>query len=188
MSLLAEEVVEEWLNRQGYFTIRGIKLGVDEIDLLAVKPGPDAVECRHVEVQASVNPISYICRVPRELQKTGRPANSAKRSADELTKGVEEWVEKKFLKANKVALMHKLAAGPWSRELVLHNVKSPHEVELIRGHGITIHRLADIVKALREEARLVQSASGAALLELIHLSATSAGIQSPGGEANIIAK
>ena len=27
MALLAEEVVEEWLNRQGYFTIRGIRLG-----------------------------------------------------------------------------------------------------------------------------------------------------------------
>lgn len=31
MSLLGEEVVEEWLNRNGYFTIRGIKVGVDEI-------------------------------------------------------------------------------------------------------------------------------------------------------------
>lgn len=36
MALLAEEIVEEWLNRQGYFTIRGIKMGVQEIDLLAV--------------------------------------------------------------------------------------------------------------------------------------------------------
>lgn len=26
MALLAEEIVEEWLNRQGYFTIRGIKM------------------------------------------------------------------------------------------------------------------------------------------------------------------
>ena len=33
MALLAEELVEEWLNRQGYFTIRGIKFGVHEIDL-----------------------------------------------------------------------------------------------------------------------------------------------------------
>jgi hypothetical protein len=32
MALLAEEIVEEWLNRQGYFTIRGIKKGVHEID------------------------------------------------------------------------------------------------------------------------------------------------------------
>lgn len=27
MALLAEEIVEEWLNRQGYFTIRGVKVG-----------------------------------------------------------------------------------------------------------------------------------------------------------------
>ena len=33
MALLAEEIVEEWLNRQGYFTIRGVKVGVHEMDL-----------------------------------------------------------------------------------------------------------------------------------------------------------
>jgi hypothetical protein len=38
MSLLAEVVVEEWLNRRGYFTIRGVKLGNDEIDILAIRP------------------------------------------------------------------------------------------------------------------------------------------------------
>ena len=37
MPLLAEEVVQEWLNRQGFFTIRGIKAGNSEIDLLAVR-------------------------------------------------------------------------------------------------------------------------------------------------------
>ena len=36
MALLAEEIVEEWLNRQGFFTIRGIKQGTQEIDLLSV--------------------------------------------------------------------------------------------------------------------------------------------------------
>ena len=36
MALLAEEIVEEWLNRNGFFTIRGIKVGVYEIDLLAI--------------------------------------------------------------------------------------------------------------------------------------------------------
>ena len=38
MSQLAEEIVEERLNRQGYFTIRRLRLGVDEIDLLAIRP------------------------------------------------------------------------------------------------------------------------------------------------------
>jgi hypothetical protein len=188
MSLLAEEVVEEWLNRQGYFTIRGIKLGVDEIDLLALRAGADGLECRHVEVQVSVNPVSYICNVPKRIQKTGRAANSAKRSSEELVEGVAEWVEKKFAKPNKLALMRKLAPGPWSRELVLHNVKSPDEVGLIRGHGILTHALADVVRAIRSKDGIVPSASGAALLELVHLSATSSGVTSPTDEASFIAR
>lgn len=53
MALLAEELVEEWLNRQGYFTIRGLKVGVHEIDILAVRPCPSGIECRRLEVQAS---------------------------------------------------------------------------------------------------------------------------------------
>jgi hypothetical protein len=34
MALLAESLVEEWLNRSGFFTMRGIKCGVNELDLL----------------------------------------------------------------------------------------------------------------------------------------------------------
>ena len=70
MALLGEEVVEEWLNRQGYFTIRGIKLGVHEIDLLAVRLIPGGVpSCRHLEAQISTNPVAYISKVPKEIQK-----------------------------------------------------------------------------------------------------------------------
>ena len=58
MALLAEELVEEWLNRQGYFTIRGIKIGVQELDLLAVRFKDGKSECRHIEVQASMRPMS----------------------------------------------------------------------------------------------------------------------------------
>lgn len=58
MALLAEEIVEEWLNRQGYFTIRGVKIGVHEMDLLAVRFNAGAIDCRQTEVQASVRPVS----------------------------------------------------------------------------------------------------------------------------------
>ncbi|SEQ13882.1 hypothetical protein [Nitrosomonas ureae] len=60
MSLLSESLVEEWLNRAGYFTIRGVRYGVSEIDLLAVRYTAQGIEARHVEVQISTNPISYI--------------------------------------------------------------------------------------------------------------------------------
>ena len=37
MALLAESLVEEWLNRSRFFAIRGIKHGLAEIDLLAIR-------------------------------------------------------------------------------------------------------------------------------------------------------
>src|ERR1700689_1167933 len=120
MALLAEELVEEWLNRQGYFTIRGITVGVHEIGLLAIRTTEPGLDCRHLEVQASMRPISYITRLPLAVQKaTGRNGMSAKaRSDDELREGVRGWVAKKFDHEEKDQVRKKLAPGPWSRELV----------------------------------------------------------------------
>lgn len=80
MALLAEEIVEEWLNRKGYFTIRGIKIGVNELDILAIKPiSGQKTECRHIEVQCSMRPVSNISQLPKAVQKaTGRPKNTVK--------------------------------------------------------------------------------------------------------------
>ncbi len=159
MSLLAEVVVEEWLNRQGYFTIRNIRIGNDEIDLLAVRPLPNgSVEQRHIEVQASVQPISYISR-----------KNAKKVGAEELTASVKEWVHKKFDKENKQQQRASLGTGNWSRELVINQVKSEDEVALICQQGINVLRLADIVKELRDMDTVVKKAAGADLLELVHL-------------------
>lgn len=170
MALLAEELVEEWLNRQGYFTIRGIKLGVNEIDLLAVKSQPNGMtECRHIEVQASMRPVSYISRVPKEIQKMGRAANSAARSDTELADGVVEWVHKKFRSEKKNVLMQSLWQGAWSSELVLNAVKSLQEVELIRRHDIKVIWLKDIISALALGKFPVGSAAGADFVDLIHM-------------------
>ena len=172
MALLAEEIVEEWLNQQGYFTIRGIKLGVQEIDLLAVKYLENgSVECRHIEVQASIRPVSYISRVPVAVQKeTGRAPNSAKRSDDELVSGVAEWVQKKFLHPRKVAIKTKLWPGAWSQELVVNNVKSDRELELIASHGIKLYKLTDVVREL--ESKSLFTAAGADFVDLILMGAT----------------
>lgn len=174
MARLAEEIVEEWLNRQGYFTIRGIKIGVHEIDILAVRfKGVDVPECRHIEVQASMRPVSFISRIPKQLQRTGRSANSAKRSREELEKGVQEWVETKFRRSDKIVLMKKLVwNAKWSSELVLNNVKSQDEVSLIRSYGINILWLKDIITALSKNMFLVSSAGGADFVDLIQCSVT----------------
>jgi len=172
MSLLAEEIVEEWLNRQGYFTIRGIKLGVHEIDLLAVKSkAKGSVECRHLEVQASMRPVSFISKVPKKIQKSGRAANSASRTETELVDGVAEWVGKKFRWPKKQELMQSLWSGNWSSELVLNVVKSQHEVELIQSHGVKIIQLKDVVASLAKDCGVVNSAASADFIDLIHMGA-----------------
>lgn len=167
---MAEQIVEEWLNRQGYFTIRGIKMGVHEIDMLAIRhlDGP-SVECRHLEIQASMRPVSYISKVPKKLQKMGRAANSAKRSDVELRDGIKEWVEKKFFRKDKRALMANLWPGTWSSELVINIVKSDEEVQMIEKQGVKIIRLKDIIHQLRTEGYAVQSAAGADFIDLINM-------------------
>jgi hypothetical protein len=171
MALLAEELVEEWLNRQGFFTIRGIKTGVHEIDILAVRPGPKGLECRQIEVQASMRPVSYITRVPVAVQKaTQRAATSSKtRADDELRVGIGEWIEKKYDHKDKTRIRGRLAAGPWTRELVVHVVRHTRELELIAEAGITVHRLTRIVRELKSGQLLLQGAVGAHLSDLVAL-------------------
>lgn len=175
MALLAEELVEEWLNRQGYFTIRGTKVGVHEIDLLAIRPTADGIECRHIEVQASVNPVGYITKVPKEVQQqTGRAAGSAKaRDDDELRGGVREWIEKKFDHPKKEKLRRLLAPGCWSRELVVNEVKHRREIELLVEAGITISYLAGIVGELKSGAFMLDGAAGTHLVDLVAMAAIS---------------
>jgi len=172
MSLLGEVVVEEWLNRNGYFTIRGIKVGVDEIDILAIRPLPEGeYECRHVEVQVSINAISYITKVPAAIRKqTGiGPHNSKRRDMDQLTQGVHEWIEAKFNQAHKVQLRNSLCPGSWSRELVVGSVKHEKELDLLRQAGITIHRLKDVLSEMAAKRTAVKAAAGADLFDLMLL-------------------
>ena len=171
MALLAEEIVEEWLNRAGYFTIRGARVGVHELDLLAIRPRSRGLECRHIEVQASVTPVSYITNVPREVQKaTGRAAGSSTtRSREELIAGVREWCTKKYDLPRKETLRASLVPGSWTRELVLHKIKHPEEVDIIKSEGVTVHWLSAILEELAAGGGLVPKAGGAHLVDLVEI-------------------
>ena len=171
MALLAEEIVEEWLNRMGYFTIRGVKLGVHEIDLLAVGREGGELKLRHIEVQASVRPIGYVCPLPKSLQKSlGRRPHSVNRLNDhELRACVDAWVEKKFRLDRKHQLRQRLFAGQWQFELVVHNVKHENELEEIEARGIRVLRLREIVDDMSRGDAPVDGASGSDLIELMRL-------------------
>ena len=154
MALLAEVIVEEWLNRQGFFTIRGVHSGVNELDLLAVrisKNDINTVEARHIEVQMSVNPIAYISPLtPAQSKEFEKGKTSAwRRPSEALPISVEAWVNKKFLSKTKVQARDR--AWPnlqWSFFLVHGKVRHKEELPLIASHGIELIPFHSILTVL----------------------------------------
>ena len=136
MARVAETIVEEWLNRQGYFTVRRLKSnkGSSELDLLGYRPTDgDAV---HVEVQASPRPAGHL---------GGLPLNR-------LPESVREYVAGKYEHENVRAVRAVMCPGveTWRRMLVYHTLRSEiQQVDLLRGQGVEPVRLADILEQLR---------------------------------------
>ena len=156
MALLAEEIVEEWLNRNGFFTIRGIELGHHEIDLLAIGFKDGEIKCRHIEVQASPRPIGYISGIPL-----------TNKSPEFITQGLDAWVKKKFLLAKKESLRNQLFPEKWVFELVVHQVRHEEELKIIEERGVKVHRLENIISELASSKTIINRASGADLVDLV---------------------
>ena len=145
MALLDEQLVEEWLNRQNFFTMRGIKLGVDEIDLLAVRPNPEGFECWHVEVQISYRPNGYI----------GGDSNARKRNSKELRAGVEQWVTKKFTSPKKVKRRNEILPNAKWRYFLVHAVlKDEAELAIMKELGVELINYRKVLEDLCSDKKL----------------------------------
>lgn len=171
MALIAEELVEEWLNREGFFTIRGIKIGRDEMDILALrlKPGGQ-LECKHVEVQVSVGPIGYIAK--------HKIKSARKRKKSEIWSEARAWVKKKFRASSKQKVRNDLCAGrgSWSFHLVHGNVKDAVELDAIKALNVRLHDIRDLLQNMRiPQKRDYSGATGKDLVDLV----TAFGAESP---------
>lgn len=174
LSLLAESLVEEWLNREGYFTIRGAKHGNHEIDLLAVRQGPDGIEARHIECQISTNAMSYVCPLTKEqAERLGKvPRNASRRNAHEMRIAVEGWVEKKFKSAEKEQARTKAWASlNWSLEFVHGDIRHHDEIDMIRACGINVIPVKAVLQSLcNDDAKAHrQGGVGSDITDLIRL-------------------
>jgi hypothetical protein len=142
MALIAETVVEEYFNYHGFFTIRGLRLGLDEIDILAIRvANKNKIECRHIEVQVSEKPVNYISKFTPELKKelNIESISSAKPRNDEvLKKCVEGWIQKKFTHPLKIKARNKLFPNQnWKYWFVHGKVRDDKELAIMQQHSIT---------------------------------------------------
>lgn len=139
MALLDEQLVDEWLNRKGFFTMRGLKVGIDEIDLLAVRM-IDQLECWHVEVQVSYRPIGYV----------GGDNNARRRTPEEIQLGVEQWVERKYTSTRKVARrVAVLPSAQWKYIFVYGVLRDESELEYMTRLGVTPISYKQVLNELR---------------------------------------
>ncbi len=160
MALLGESLVEEWLNRGGFFTIRGVKHGVDEMDLLAIKPQDDRrVIGWHVEVQISFRPIGFIGKLGKDSGST--PSSARKRTPEEIETCARRWVEAKFRAPDKKRVRDRLWPGvTWAFHFVHAVVRDPRELEIFANEGVILHPFHEILSTLAR--RKVHSFSGSA--------------------------
>lgn len=176
MALLAESLVEEWLNRDGYFTIRGVKHGVEEMDLLAVRPHLNGVVGRHVEVQISFRPVTYIAKLTDALAKQfGVNRRSARvRTPEQIQLCAREWVNAKFRARDKAQLRERLWPGvAWTFHLVHAVVKDLRELEVFEAEGVTCLPFHELLSSLsRRSEHSFSSSAGGDLAEIVSYSKT----------------
>ena len=170
MAFLAETLVDEWLNRQGYFTVRGLKDGVSEIDLLGVRPCPDGLEACHVEVQASFRPVGYITPIAKEqLAGFAKSRTSAKARPEALLqRSVASWVEKKFTSRGKIAARERAWPGlSWQYIFVHAVVREPLELSLIASHGIKVVPFHAVLHQLKHVSASQRGGAGTDISEIV---------------------
>jgi hypothetical protein len=159
MALLDEQLVEEWLNRQKFFTMRGIKSGNDEIDLLAIRSTPEGLECWHVEVQISYRPVGYI----------GGDTNARKRNDKELREGVEQWVTKKFTSPKKVKSRNAILPDvKWRKFLVHAALKDGAELPIMQDLGVELIQYKKVLEDLRGDIQGKSSSAASGIVETLN--------------------
>jgi hypothetical protein len=159
MALLAESVVEEWLNRRRFFTIRGVKHGVGEMDILAVRRETNGkIAAWHVEVQVSFRPVGYIC-----------PPRSAKqRTSQEIAQCAGAWVEKKFLVEKKVKEREQFWQGLEWKFLFVHGVvRDNGELEAIKSNNVRLMPFINILDDLHTADQKCSAFAAGDLVEIL---------------------
>lgn len=170
MALLAESLVDEWLNRQGFFTVRGIKHGVEEIDLLGVRPVQGNLEGWHVEVQSSFRPMGYICPLLSEhIPSFAKSKRSAKRRPEPMIRQCREaWVNGKFLSETKAKARNSAwSALDWRFVFVHAEVLENKELQVIAECGIKVIPLYEVLKELGHNPGELRGGAGTDLAEII---------------------
>lgn len=134
---ISQTLVRSAYQSLGYFIIEGIRIGVKEIDFLAVRiiDGEKVVERLHIESQISTNPIAPF----RGQAKIKGAFNDPKKAA-------EEYINKKYENKKIVdAIKEYFSNCKYKRVLVYGKLKKPEQLKIFNRHGVETISISDLV-------------------------------------------
>jgi len=158
MAKIAELIVIEYLNRQGYTTVQSIKKRNREWDVLAVSYQSEPPIAKHYEVQVSFDPVSYLSN-----------KNAKKRSCEEVSKDINAWVEKKFKHKHIQMIRQQFFSMEWEYVVIHVELKDPRELDCLEEMDIKTLSFSEILKQLcaKHPRDLPFTAEGKDIVELI---------------------
>ncbi len=137
---LIADIVSEWLCLKGHFIIRGLKIGRNEIDILAIKPNNGRIaEAAHYEVSISTTPVGYL----GEKSARGQTESEVRRS-------VARYVDKKYTRQKTVEVIERLVGKQYRRYFVTGHRKHEMETVALQEQGITIIPIMRVLTELRD--------------------------------------
>ena len=134
---ISEDLVSLAYQSLGYFVMEGIKVGVREIDLLAIRLGESGeVDHRvHVEVSISTRPIGVLRPEARLGKSASKPVESAK-----------AWVKKKFEEESVVdAIRTTFRSKPYQRVFVYGRLKDTSQLDVLKNEGIECRQIGELI-------------------------------------------
>src|SRR3989344_4665719 len=158
---IIENIVANWFNSKGYFLIKNLKVGVNEIDILAVKLNNNQKvdDSIHIEVQCSSNPIGYI----------GGSSSAKKRNASGIESGVAAYIDKKFNNKKIKNVIERLIGNKYRKMFICGKLKDESTIKYFKKNGIKVMRVWQIFKEIKANKGECKTSEGNRYHQLLHL-------------------
>lgn len=158
---IIENIVAGWFNSKGYFLIKNLKVGVNEVDILAVRldDNQKVNDAIHIEVQCSSNPIGYIGGTP----------SAKKRDASEVEVGVVAYIDKKFNNPKITGVIKSLIGNKYRKMFICGKLKEEETIKYFEKNGIKVMRVWQIFKDIKTNEEKYKTGEGNRYHQLLHL-------------------
>ncbi len=159
---IIEDIVADWFNSKGYFVIKNLKAGLNEIDILAVKlnSGQKIDRAVHVEVQCSSKPIGYI----------GGSRSAKERNVSEVKSGVRNYIDKKFNSEKIRNVVCELVGNKYEKMFVHGKLREEAEtIKYFEKNRIEVVCVWQIFKEIKANKGAYKTTEGNRYHQLLHL-------------------